>query len=643
MQHRLRIAGISLAIIVAALVAAVAGLRIARDGVLPGVAVDGNDVGGLSIDEATAALAEVASERESEAVVLTHGNEVFRLAPRTVDFTWDVDATLARALEPGREGNVFAASWDHVEAFWTDVDVTPITSLDNEKLNDWVATVAAAVDEAPFPGAVSADPSTLAVSSTPPGPGARVDQSATLSAIRAALSTPGEEQLELPVEVVPPRIEDGEVEELADKARAALSQPLTLTADGAEVTFEPAQVTPFISLLEIGDEQEGFAVQLQAPLEAVEEAFADVADRFHVDPVDAEFDIPREPPVTFDDKNDATWQPVAVDVGVVPSKLGRTFDPDLAAAQISQMLNEGVTTADIRLTPVEPAFTTEDAQDFGLTHLISTFTTYHACCGNRVRNIQRLADIIDGTLVPPGEQFSINDISGERTCSKGFVADKMILNNKLVDVCGGGVSQFGTTTLNAAFFAAVPIDEYKAHSWYISRYPMGREATLNLPSPNIDVKFTNDTDHGMLVRTSYTGTSITVSIYGNNGERKVQAIHGSPDNFRAFGTTYEENKALPPGTEVVTQGGKSGFDVNVWRVITHADGEEVRERFFTRYVPIPQIVERNSDPAPPPPEQPPPDQQPPPQEQPPPAEGGGESTAEPAREASEYPQEPPHN
>src|SRR3546814_12973131 len=64
---------------------------------------------------------------------------------------------------------------------------------------------------------------------------------------------------------------------------------------------------------------------------------------------------------------------------------------------------------------------------------------------------------------------------------------------------------------NAAFFAGLDIDEYQAHSEYFDRYPRGREATMGFPSP--DLRFTNNTPYGILIWTSYTDTSLTVTLY----------------------------------------------------------------------------------------------------------------------------------
>jgi vancomycin resistance protein YoaR len=139
------------------------------------------------------------------------------------------------------------------------------------------------------------------------------------------------------------------------------------------------------------------------------------------------------------------------------------------------------------------------------------FTTFHAAGESRVTNIHRIADIVRGTIVPPGATFSVNDRVGRRTTANGFVEAGAIRDGEHVSEVGGGVSQFATTLFNAAYFAGLDIEEYQAHSEYFSRYPRGREATMGFPAP--DLAFRNDTPYGIMIWTSYTGSSLTVTLY----------------------------------------------------------------------------------------------------------------------------------
>ncbi|MEZ5340152.1 MAG: VanW family protein [Acidimicrobiales bacterium] len=147
----------------------------------------------------------------------------------------------------------------------------------------------------------------------------------------------------------------------------------------------------------------------------------------------------------------------------------------------------------------------------GIVEEVSTFTTKHNCCENRVTNIHRMADLVRGHVVMPGEQFSLNNFVGKRTESNGFLPAGAIADGIIEAQVGGGVSQFTTTIFNAVFFAGLQFDEYQSHSIYFSRYPYGREATVSYPAP--DFKFTNNSPYGVLIWPTYTDNSITVTFY----------------------------------------------------------------------------------------------------------------------------------
>ncbi|HEX7100239.1 MAG TPA: VanW family protein [Acidimicrobiia bacterium] len=154
---------------------------------------------------------------------------------------------------------------------------------------------------------------------------------------------------------------------------------------------------------------------------------------------------------------------------------------------------------------------------------VSRFTTYHKCCEPRVHNIQLIARTLDGYVVYPGETFSINQVVGPRTSAKGYVSAPVLCSTGFCEGIGGGISQFATTMFNAIFWGGYDEVTHRPHSVWIDRYPVGIEATLGYPS--LDVAFRNDTVTPVTIRTRYTGTSITVELWGNAGGWQVSGYH----------------------------------------------------------------------------------------------------------------------
>jgi len=146
---------------------------------------------------------------------------------------------------------------------------------------------------------------------------------------------------------------------------------------------------------------------------------------------------------------------------------------------------------------------------------------------------------------------------------------------------------------------------------------MGREATLNYPS--IDNKFRNDSRSGVLIRTFYSSTSITVALYGNREGRTCRAEGPNVLETIPPSVEYVDDPTLPAGTERVIREGTTGYVVENFRIISRPGQPERRERFVTRYAMRPTRVARGTAPPPPggPPPTPPPTTPPPPDQPPP--------------------------
>jgi vancomycin resistance protein YoaR len=568
-----------------------------RDAVLPNTSVAGVEVGGLTGAEARETLAPTVAAREGDPVTFAFEDRTFSVAPSEVGYEIDLDATVENALDRGRTG-LPGDVVERLRSLRTDRDLPLVERVDDASLDVWVAEVAEQVDRDRSPGLVEADPDTLEVRVEHPYGSATVQQDELRAELRAALEREGPEELELPVETTPQDVPDEDVDAVAEQLRRALEAPLVLRASGTSLSLEPSAIARLAEVVERetgagGDgDTPSATLELQVTTARIEEVLGSAVDRFERAPQNARYTIGRTPPTTFDESGSTTFRPVEASVAVEPGVDGVAFDADAAAAQLTELLREGAREAELRVETVEPDLSTARAEELRPTHLLGTFTTYYQAGQTRNANIQRLADVIDGALVLPGEQFSINGISGERRCDKGYEPAGTIVRGELVDTCGGGVSQFGTTTFNAAFFAGVQLDQWKAHSWYISRYPMGREATLSYPE--LDVRFTNTTGGAIVVKTAHTNTSVTVSVYGQPIAEAVSATHGAPTNRTQPERQTRTTDELACGRENQVQGQAEGFTVEVVRTVDRLDGTADTRTIRTVYVPQNEIVERGA-------------------------------------------------
>ena len=122
----------------------------------------------------------------------------------------------------------------------------------------------------------------------------------------------------------------------------------------------------------------------------------------------------------------------------------------------------------------------------------------------------------------------------------------MIIGSLVLPSIGGGVCQTATTLFNDAFELGLPILERTNHNLYLSHYPLGRDATVSWGGP--DFKFRNDLKHGLLIKTSYTDSTLTFTFYGTPEHRRVVA-HTSPQtNWKGPAMNYAVDPSAPRGS-----------------------------------------------------------------------------------------------
>lgn len=221
--------------------------------------------------------------------------------------------------------------------------------------------------------------------------------------------------------------------------------------------------------------------------------------------------------------------------------------------------------------------TTAEAKKTVPKEQISTFTTYLPDNPVRTGNIKIAVRDLDGAYVAPGESFSLNQRLGQRTAAKGYSKAGVIYGGRLTNDYGGGISQLSTTLFNAVFFSGAKIEEFHPHSFYISRYPEGREATISWP--NVDNRFTNDTGAGILISAAVNGNELTVSFDGRKKYDEVKAAKSARRNITQPKTIRDDSK------DCVAQSPNVGFSVDITRTFIKGGRTVKTSTFTTTYSP----------------------------------------------------------
>ena len=533
---------------------AVAGLALAERGTIPaGTTVAGVDVGGKTRDEARQAIANAARTVISRPIRLIGAGGEARTSGRDLGARPLVDEALDEALETGALDRVLRrVGVGKAETLELAYRLGPVRTAEladrlDRRFGEPARDAVLVVRE----GGTRVEP---------PSQGIRVDRRALRQGLR---TLPAE--LGLPVETEHPAVDVEEAQRAKRRIDRLLDGPRSVRFRDVAA---PLSVALLRSLVVTTAADGELAVGLDP--DGLRGALLPELGRFERPARDARLVV------------DGTR------VRIVPSAAGRQLDAERIGASLVSNLRAVAHRA--RFTSSEPALDTAAAQKLGITERISEFTTYYECCQPRVTNIKRAAELLDGTIVVPGGEFSLNRALGKRTEEKGFVSAPQIFNGRLEDAVGGGISQVATTLFNAAFFAGIKLVAHQAHQFYISRYPMGREATVSWGGP--ELIFRNDWPAAILMKLEAGETGITVRFYSTKLGRRVETTTGEPYATTVPRTITITDPSLPAGSRnVVQEAGDSGFSVRYTRKVFRK-GEVVRNETYTvRYDPKNAIVE----------------------------------------------------
>lgn len=268
-------------------------------------------------------------------------------------------------------------------------------------------------------------------------------------------------------------------------------------------------------------------------------------------------------------------RPVSSDGSVVirPEKLGIRLKVEESIPLVAAAVNSGRREADLVVETSAPKVKASDLE--GIDGVLGSYSTpYNSWERDRSHNLRVACRALDGTIVKPGGDFSYNQVVGPRDRKSGFRDAKMFVEGRIESGTGGGVCQVSTTVYNAALLSNLKILRRSHHSRPVVYAPVGRDATV---APNIDLKFRNDTDAPIFISASVGEKTVNVTIFGRRHDgRKVEIVSEGHSVFSAR-TVRQVDDGLEPGKTVVTQPGRAGHRISIYRVVREGGGIVSRE------------------------------------------------------------------
>lgn len=590
--HIILAAPLSLLIFGVLLLAALLGFELTySERIYPGVFVNNYDLSGMTLAEARVYLSEVLPYTYQGEVKLTYKDQVWDAQPIDLGYLIDPNATAQQAYSVGR-GKWLPQSWvERGQAWFKGVHLSSVAFFDQRATLSYLQDIADEIDLPAREASLSLKNSEVIVE--PGQVGLSVDILGTLSSLTPLVRAMESGEVSLNVNRFQPEILD--VGPQAELARQILSEPLVLTDpkdDDQTETWEipPTELAEMLIIERVEDDDGGdvtyqivineklFRVYLESLRPGLK--IASVNTRFMFNDENRELEV------------------------IEPAVIGRDLNVEASITAIGEGLLSGKHEFDLQFDALSPEVTDEmTGEELGIIELVKEQTTYfYDSDAARIQNIKTAAAEFHGLLVPPGTTFSMADALGNISLENGYAEALIIYGGQTIQGVGGGVCQVSTTLFRTAFFAGFPIVERHPHAYRVGYYEMeyggrkdsnwaGFDATVYVPI--VDFKFTNDTDHWLLMETYVVGNvSLTWKFYSTDDGRTVDWDTTGPTNIvEAPEPLYRENPELEKDEFKQVDYAADGADINITRTVYKDDKVHFSDSFFTRFRPWQAIHE----------------------------------------------------
>jgi vancomycin resistance protein YoaR len=523
-------------------------------------------VGGIDVSGMTPAQARMAVERDlgsrtQQPITVVARDRKILMDPSRAGLEVDIDASVRTA------GGFHSVNPLRMVRLLGGTETAPlVVKAHTHDLEAAVAAVAKSVDRPPVEPLVTFDGTDPQVRR--PKSGIVVDRQAAASAIRSAYLV--KDEVHLPMKTARPAVGQRRLDIAMKRiVEPAISGPVTVRIGDQKISLPVSAYTPALSVRVVG-----VALRPHLDVDALAEPLTSATTGLAKDAVDATVAIEHGRPV------------------IVPAKPGVGLRPDEMATKLIPAITQtgSARSVTVESKVVPPEFTTDDARKLDINQKVSEFVTYFPYARYRNVNQSRAAELIDGTILKPGDTFSLNDTVGERDEDNGFVKGIVIGEGAVYqEQYGGGVSQVATTLYNAAFFAGLEDVEHHPHLFYIPRYPLGREATVWYGQ--LDLRFKNTLDSGLLIHAWVVPATDTrrgemhVQMWG---KKKWDIESSASDEYN----DRDPKKRYDDTDTCIEQPPSEGFDVDITRTFRKLGSNDVDKTDSTHvsYAPGDQVI-----------------------------------------------------
>ncbi|MGN0126305.1 VanW family protein [Glutamicibacter soli] len=497
--------------------------------------IAGVNIGSLNQDEARTALETQVVPLAQEPIETTVNGKGYELDPAKAGLSLDVEQTIADLTD--FEANPVKL----YERLTGDFSAEAVIDVDQDRLTAQLGKLAAKADAKVTEGTITFKDGQATLSKPVDGVALDVEKSAEKIATDWEIAGPA---MELPAEVTSPEVSAQKLQAFYDTQVASLlKKDVTLVSGDKSTAISPASMAAAASYsakdgepqLALDDEKLYLAATKNSDLSSTAK--------------DAKIVLKGGKPT------------------IVKSVKGISLETKDLGAKVLAASQTETRKAEVAMTESDADFTTADAEKLGIKEEIVEFSTpYPASDTVRTKNLKAGSARITGTIVKPGERFSLLQALGPITTANGYYSSGVVENGFSSEAVGGGLSQISTQMYNVGFLAGYDDITHKPHSRWFDRYPAGREATLW--EGQVDMIWENNTPYGVMIEAWVSGDAVHTRLWSTKYWKVTQDSSGK---YNQTDPKTVHNKA---DKCIAESGGRKGFSIDITRYRETVDGSK---------------------------------------------------------------------
>lgn len=590
-----------------------------KDKIVPGVRVLNTDVGNLTKSAAKSLLTPKIEDYLASDITVSLNNKTNKYKVTQTGITPDLTSTLDLAWGIGREKNFLLSLKEKLFTFFKPKNLAIVVYKDSDKLNKFLEAVNKEVSTPAVDAKITLKNDQLVLEKAMNG--LELDFKNASKQLERA-ETHLEDRVELNILTLYPELNEesasqafGVVKDLTQKKFKFIYQdkefPISKQTllDLLVFNKKREKLVPFFSIgmgnsdfsiqtLEGNDQtQEYNTLSVWLSTEKSQDLIDNISKKVNKQPVDARFLFKEGKVENF-----------------TPQSVGYSVDESVSLDNLQNAIEKGDEKIELSVKTINPSITNDSVNDLGINEILGRgVSRFSGSIPNRVFNLSLGANRVNGTLIAPGETFSLYKTIGEVDETTGYKEAYVINHNRTELDWGGGICQVSTTLFRAALKAGLPIVERNPHAYRVGYYEQAGDPGNGKPGvdaavffPRIDFRFKNDTSKHILIQSTVDARSstLTFEIYGTKDGRVVTIADPVVTNqVKPPDPLYQPDPTLDKG--VVKQIDFSAWGANtVFTRKVNRNGETlINESFYTKYRPWKAIYlvgtkEQNPTPTP---------------------------------------------